>query len=116
MVEFTSLEVSMWINKLNLNFNYALIHLGLSCISSFHQIKVDEPLLRATTKLWIPTQHVSQFNDMELCPTLKEFGVIILLTLKEDLSDLAHQLLGVPLAMAKRWCKSNKLNVFMVFK
>ena len=46
MAEFTSLEVSMWINKLNLNFKDALIPLDLSCISFFHQIKVDEPLLR----------------------------------------------------------------------
>ena len=43
-------------------------------------------------------------------------GSIITSTLEEDLSDMAHQLLGVPLAMTKRWCKSNKLNVFMVFK
>ena len=62
---------------------------------------------------------------MELCPTLEEFGAImgepdlgsiILPTLEEDLSDLAFQLLGVPLSMAKRWCPLNKLNVHMVFK
>ena len=41
---------------------------------------------------------------------------IILPTFKEDFSDLAHQLLGVHPAMAKRWCKSDKLNVSMVFK
>ena len=59
---------------------------------------------------------------MKLCLTLEEFGAImgehdfdaiILPTLKEDLSDLAHRLLVVTLAMAKRWCKSNKLNAFM---
>ena len=50
MAEFTSLEVSMWINKLNLNFKDAFIPLGLSCISFFHQIKVDEPLLHAATE------------------------------------------------------------------
>ena len=44
------------------------------------------------------------------------FDAIILPTLEEDLSNLAHQLLGGPLPMAKRWCKSNKLNAFMVFK
>ena len=44
------------------------------------------------------------------------FDAIILPTLEEDLSNLAQQLLGVPLPMAKRWCKSNKLNAFMVFK
>ena len=66
-----------------------------------------------------------QFDGVELCPTLEEFGAImgehdfgaiILPTLEEDLFDLAHQLLRVPLAMAKRWCKSIKLNAFMVFK
>ena len=36
IAEFTSLEISMWINKLNLNFKDALIPLGLSCISFFH--------------------------------------------------------------------------------
>ena len=44
-----------------------------------------------------------------------EFGVIILL-LEEVLSELTHQLLGIHLSMAKRWCKSKKLNVSMVFK
>ena len=62
---------------------------------------------------------------MESCPTLEEFGaimggydygVIILHTLEEDLSNLTHQILGVHLSMAKRWCKSNKLNISMVFK
>ena len=52
MAEFTSLEVLMWINKLNLNFKDALIPFDLSCISFFHQIKVDEPLLRAATELF----------------------------------------------------------------
>ena len=44
------------------------------------------------------------------------FGALILPTLEENLANLAHQLLGVPIAMVKRWCKSNKLNVFIVFK
>ena len=125
MAEFTPLEVSMWINKLNLIFNDSFIPLGLCFISFFHQIKVNEPLLHVAIEFWIPTWHVFQFNIVELCPTLEEFGeimgkhdfgTIILPTLKEDLSDLAHQLLGFPLAMANRWCKSNKLNAFMVFK
>ena len=111
MVEFTPLEVLAWINKLNLNFKYAFIPLGLSCISLFHQIKVNEPLLLAATKFWILTRHVFQFNGVELYPILEKFGAImgehnfnaiILPTLEEDLFDLAHQLLGVPLTMAKR--------------
>ena len=86
---------------------------------------MNEPLLRTTTEFWIPTQNVFQFNGVILWPTLEKFGAImgehnfdaiILPTLEEDLSNLSHQLLGVPLAMAKLWCKSNKLNVFMVFK
>ena len=86
---------------------------------------MDKPLLHATTEFWIPTRHVFQFNGVELYSTLEEFGAImgehdfgavILPTFEEDLFDFAHQLLGVPLTMAKRWCKSNKLNVFMVFK
>jgi len=55
MAEFTPLEVSAWINKFNLNFKDAFIPLGLSCISFFHQIKVNEPFLWAITKFWIPT-------------------------------------------------------------
>jgi len=124
MTKFT-LEVSMWINKLNFKFKDACIPLRLSYISFFHQIKVDKPLLHATTEFWIPTRHVFQFNGVELYSTLEEFGAImgehdfgaiILPTFEENLFDFAHQLLGVPLTMAKRWCKSNKLNVFMVFK
>ena len=66
MADFTSLEVSMWINRLNLNFEDALIPLGLSCISFLHQIKVDELFLCAAIELWIPTQHPFQFNGVEL--------------------------------------------------
>ena len=86
---------------------------------------MNEPFLRVATKLWIPIWHVFQFNGVELYPTLEEFGAImgepnlgsiITSTLEEDLSDMAHQLLGVPLAMAKRWCTLDKLNVQMFFK
>ena len=50
MAKFNYLEVSKWINKLNLNFKDDLIPLSLSCTSFFHQIKVDEPFLCATTE------------------------------------------------------------------
>ena len=125
MAEFTPFEVSLWINKLNINFKDALIPLGLSYTSHIHQTKVDEPFLHATPKFWVPTWHVFQFNGVELCLTIEEFGAImgeynfgaiILPTLEEDFSELAHQLLGVHLSMAKRWCKSNKLNVSMGFQ
>ena len=62
MSEFSPLEVSLWVNMLNLNFKDTLIPLGLSCISHIHQIKVDEPLLHIATEFWIPTDHVFQFN------------------------------------------------------
>ena len=125
MTKFTPSEVSIWTNKLNPIFKDALITLELSCTSFFHQIKVDDPPLHATTEYWIPTCHVFQFNGVELCPTIEEFcvimdeykfGAIILPPLEEDLFDLAHQILGAYLGMVKRWCKSNKLNVSMVFK
>jgi len=58
MVEFTPLEVLAWIKKLSPNFKHALTPLGLSCILFYHQIRVNEPLLHAAAKFWIPTQHV----------------------------------------------------------
>ena len=86
---------------------------------------MNKPFLCAATNFWIPTRHVFQLNGVELCPTLEEFGAImgehnfnaiILPTLEEDLFDLTHQILGVPLAMAKRWCNFDKLDIQMVFK
>ena len=88
----------MWINNLNLNFKDSFIPLSFSCISVFHKIKVNEPLMCVSIKFWIPTQHFFQFNGVELCPSLDkfdaimgehDFGAIILPTLKEDLSKLA---------------------------
>ena len=124
MVEFTPLEVSAWIKKLGPSFKDALIPFGLFCISSYHQIEVDEPLLHAATEFWIPAWYVFQFNGVKIDPTLEEFSVImgepdistlILPITDEDFSDMAHQLLGIPLAMAQRWCMLNKLNICMVF-
>jgi len=125
MIEFTPLEVSAWIKKLSPNFKDALTPFGLFCVPFYHQIRVNEPLLPAATEFWILTRYVFQFNGMELCPTLEEFGTImgepdlgaIILPIDEEyLSNLAHQFLMVPLAMAKRWCTLDKLNVHMVFK
>ena len=109
MVEFTPLEVSAWIKKLVPSFKDALIPFGLFCIFSYHQIKVDEPLLYAATKFWIPIWYVFQFNGVEIYPTLEEFSAImgepdistlIFPTTNGDFFDMAHQLLGIPLAMA----------------
>ena len=111
MTEFTHLEVLAWIKKLSPNFKDALTPFGLFCVPFYHQIRVNEPLLRAATEFWILTQYVFQFNGVKLCPTLKEFGTImgepelgaIILPIDEEyLFDLAHQLLRVPLVMAKR--------------
>ena len=38
---------------------------------------MDEPLLRAAAKYWIPSWHVFRFNVIELCLTIKEFGAIV---------------------------------------
>ena len=104
MVEFSPMEVSLWVSKLNPNFKDALIPLGLSCAFHILQIRIDEPLLHAVIEFCIPTCHVFQFDGVELCPTTEEFGVImdecnfgsiILPTLEEDLSELAHQALEV---------------------
>ena len=65
------------IKKLDPSFKDALIPLSLSCIFPYHQIKVNEPFLRAAAKFWIPTRHVFQFNGMELCLTLEEFSAIV---------------------------------------
>ena len=124
MAKFTPLEVLAWIKKLGPIFKDAFILLVLSCILTYIQIKVDEPILSAAAKFWIPTQHVFQFNGVELCPTLEEFSAImgkpnvstfILPTIDKDFFDMAHQLLGIPLAMAQRWCNFSKLNIRMVF-
>ena len=93
---------------------------SLLSISFYDQFKVNEPFFRVAAGFWIPTRHVFHFNGMELWPTLKEFGAImgklglgsiIAPTLEEDLSYMVHRLLGVPLAMAKKWCTPDKLNV-----
>ena len=76
MEKFTPLEVLAWTKKLGPSFKDALIPLGFSCILPYHQFKVDEPLLRAIAKFWIPTWHVFQFNGVKLCPTLEEFSAI----------------------------------------
>ena len=38
---------------------------------------MNEPLLHAAIELWIPTQHVFQFNGVELCLTLEKFNAIM---------------------------------------
>ena len=91
---------------------------------SYHQIKVDEPLLHVVANYWIPTWHVFQFNGVEICPILKEFSAIIgeplvndlvFPTMSGDLPTLIQALLGVPLEKAKQWCVFGKLNVRFIF-
>ena len=123
MVEFSPLEVSTWIKRLGPNFKDALVLFGLSCIFPYHQIKVDEPLIRVAANFWIPTRHVFQFNGVEICSTIEEFSAIIgepdfstliLPTIGEDFVDLAHDFLGISLVMALQWCMLNKLNTRLV--
>ena len=111
MVEFSPFKVSTWIRKLGPSFKEAIIHYGLSCVFLYHQIKVDELLLRAVANYQIPTWHVFQFNSVEICPTLEEFSVImgepsvnnlVFPTMGGDLPTLIQVLLGVPFEKAKQ--------------
>ena len=85
---------------------------------------MDEPFLHATTNYWIPTQHVFQFNGVEICLTLEEFSAImgeplvndlVFPIMGGDLPTLIQALLGVPLEKAKQWCVFGKLNVRLIF-
>ena len=124
MAEFSTFEVSTWIRKLGPRFKEAIIPYGLSCIFPCYQIKVDEALLRAITNYWIPSQHVFQFNGVEICPNLEEFSAIVgepsvndlvFPTTGGDLPTLIQVLLGDPLEKAKQWCVFGKLNVHLIF-
>ena len=105
MAEFTPLEVSALIKMLGPTFKDAFIPLGLSCILPYHQIKVDEPLLRATAE--IGSQLSMSSNSM-----VWNYAVLLKNSVQ---SWVAHQLFGIPLAKAQRWCKLKKLNICMVF-
>jgi len=98
---------------------------GLSCIFSYHQIRVDETLLRVAANYWVPSQHVFCFNGIELCPTIEEFGAIIgepeindliFPTMGGDLPSLLRVVLGVLATTANRWCVFGKLNLRLVFE
>ena len=61
---------------------------------------------------------------MEIWPTIEEFSAImgepdvstpILSTIGKDSTDLAHDLLGISLAVVQQWLMLNKLNIYMVF-
>ena len=71
---------------------------------------MGEPLICATSNYWIPTQHVFQFNGVEICPTLEEFSAImgepsvndlVFPIMGGDLPTLIQALLGVPFEKAK---------------
>ena len=123
MAKISPFEVSTWIRKLGPSFKEAIVPYGLSCIFPYHQIKVDEPLLHATTNYWIPTQQVFHFNGVEICPTLKEFSAIMgepsvndrIFPTMGDLPTLIQALLDVPLEKVKQWCVFGKLNVYLIF-
>ena len=124
MVENSSLDVSTWIGRLGPDFKDSIALYGFSCVFPYHQIRVDEPLLRATANYWVLTRHVFRFNGKELCPNIEEFGAImgepkidnlIFPTMAGDLPSLLQVVLCVPLAMANRWCVFGKLNLSLVF-
>ena len=77
MVENSPLDVSTWIRKLGPNFKDYVAPYGLSCIFPYHQIRVDEPLLRVVATYWVPSRHTFCFNRIELCPTIEEFSTIM---------------------------------------
>ena len=77
MAKLSPLEVSAWIRKLGPSFKEVVIPYGLSCIFSYHQTKVDKPLLHAPANYCTPTWHVFQFSGVEICPTLEGFSAII---------------------------------------
>ena len=124
MAENSPLDVLAWIRRLGPDFKDSIAPYGLSCVFPYNKIREDEPLFRATTNYWFPTQHVFRFNGVELCPTIKEFGAImsepaidnlVFPTMGGDLPSLVKVMLGVPLAMPNRWCVFSKLNLSLVF-
>ena len=58
--------------------------------------------------------HIFCFNEVELCLTI-EIDKLIFLTMDGDLPFLPQVVLGIPLAMANRWCVFGKLNLILVF-
>ena len=124
MAETSPLDVPTWIGKLGLDFKDFVAPYGISCIFPYHQIRVDEHFLCVAANYWIPSRHVFRFNEIELCPTIKEFVVIIgepeiddliFPTMGGDLPSLLQVALGVPETTTKRWCVFGKLNLRLVF-
>ena len=125
MAKNSPLDVSTWIRKLGPIFKDSITPYGLPYIFLYHQIRVDEPLLRAGANYWVPSWHVFHFNGIELCPTIEEFATIIgeleiddliFPTMGEDLPSLLQVVLGIPSTTANRWCVFGKLNIKLVFK
>ena len=110
--------------KFGPSFKDFLAPYGLSCIFPYHQIRVDEPLLRAATNYWVPSRHVFCFNIIKLYPTIEEFAAImgeleiddlIFSTMGGDLPSLLQVVLGVPETTTNRWCVFGKLNLRVAF-
>ena len=77
MAENSPLGVSTWIRKLGPDFKDFVAPYGLSCIFPYHQIRVDESLLRTVANYWVPSRHLFHLNRIELCPTIEEFVAIM---------------------------------------
>ena len=125
MAENSLLNVLAWIRRLGPNFKDSIAPCGLSCVFPYHQIRVDKPFLHVAVNYWVLSQHVFHFNGIELCPTIEKFGVImgeletddlIFPIMGVDLPSLLQVVLGVPSAMANRWCNFGKLNLRLVFE
>ena len=77
MAESSPLNISTWIRKLGLDFKDSVSPYGFSCIFPYHQIRVDEPFLRAAASYQVTSRHVFHFNKIELCPTIEKFAVMM---------------------------------------
>ncbi|KAK9998106.1 hypothetical protein SO802_017709 [Lithocarpus litseifolius] len=131
-LSMTNAEYQLWrngipyagrlVNDLDYDeFNYdayirlALAHVVLLILLIFHGwSKLMALMASLGSVLWDPTikEHKELIwlaRNLKLELTEYSCKSIVL----EEFFDLAHQLLGIPLAMAQRWCMLNKLNIRM---
>ena len=69
--------VQSFINTLT---NEDWLHLkryNLHHLKFFLNLKLDYDFLNGALTFWNPTLHVFRFKEMELCPTMEEFSVIL---------------------------------------
>ena len=120
MAKNSSLDVSTWIRSLVSISRILLLPIAfLASIFLYHQIRVDELILRVTTNYWVPSRHVFCFNGIELeFSTIMgepEIDDLIFPTMVGDLPSLLRVVLGVLESTTNRWCFFGKLNLRLVF-